>query len=62
MKITRRSPFSGNLNTREINCSEKEYDSWLAGELIQIAMPNVSSEDREFVLSGITPEEWEEAF
>lgn len=62
MKITRISPFTGQRNTIEVNCTEKEYDSWLAGELIQNAMPNVSPEHREFILTGITPEEWQGAF
>ena len=36
--------------------------SWLAGEPIQRAMPEVSADDREFVLSGISPAGWESAF
>lgn len=62
MKITRISSFSGKRNTLVVNCTEKEYDSWLAGELIQNAMPNVSAEHREFILTGITPEEWNATF
>jgi hypothetical protein len=62
MKITRISPFSGQKNTLEVNCTQEEYDKWVGGELIHLAMPNVSAEHREFVLTGITPEEWNDSF
>ena len=29
-------------------------------ELIQNAMPNLSADEREFLMTGITPEEWAE--
>lgn len=62
MKITRISPFSNKKNTIEVNCTEQQYDRWIGGELIHLAMPNVSAEHREFILTGITPEEWNETF
>jgi hypothetical protein len=31
-------------------------------ELIQNVVPHLSIEDREFLISGITPEEWKELF
>ncbi len=37
-------------------------DRWLCGALIQDAMPNVSADDREFLISGISPKGWEETF
>ena len=62
MQITRTSPFSGKTNTREINVTQEQLDAWEGGELIQNAMPNVSADDREFIKTGVTPEEWEETF
>jgi hypothetical protein len=38
---------------------------WMAGQnmaLAQEAFPNMSKEDREFLISGITPEEWARIF
>lgn len=32
------------------------------GELIQNALPNISSDDREFLISGMSPEGWEKLF
>lgn len=62
MLITRRSMMSGQERSREIPVTQAQLDSWRNGNLIQDAMPNISAEDREFLMTGITPEEWEETF
>jgi len=62
MLITRTSPFSGEENTRDIPVTQEQINDWQRGALIQNAMPNVSADDREFLMTGITPEEWEESF
>ena len=60
--IERESPFSGNVNRMSIQVTQAQIDAWQGGELIQNAMPNVSADEREFIKTGITPEEWEETF
>jgi hypothetical protein len=62
MLVTNRSTLSGNTNTREIAITEAQYNNWISGMLIQNAMPNLSADDREFLISGITPEEWDKHF
>jgi len=62
MQITRKSPFTGEINVREIEVTSGELEAWAEGVLIQRAMPNVSPEDREFIKTGITPEEWDATF
>lgn len=62
MQITRTSPFTGKVHTREINVSERQLKRWQDGDLIQNAMPNLSADEREFIKTGITPDEWEETF
>lgn len=62
MQITRTSQISGIERTMEINVTQEELDNWKRGMLIQRAMPNISSSDREFILTGITQEEWDEMF
>lgn len=62
MKITRTSPFSGEVNTKEIDVTEEQLDKWSNGMLIQNAMPNLSADDREFIKTGITAEEWDHTF
>lgn len=37
----------------------EQYDRWKGGELIQVAMPELSPEDREFLISGMSPDGWD---
>ena len=64
--ITRRSPFTGKVHRMEIPLTPKEYGEratlWQTGMLIQDAFPMLSAEEREFIKTGITPEEWDAAF
>lgn len=60
MKITRISPYSGKENTKEIDVTEEQLANWRNGMLIQKAMPNVSIDDREFIINGMTKEDWED--
>lgn len=62
MLITRTSPFSGKKNSREIDVTQAQLAEWEAGTLIQNAMPSLSADDREFIMTGITPEEWDKTF
>ena len=62
MKITRTSSVSGKTTTREIDVTQEQLDLYYNGTLIQKAMPHLSDDDREFIMTGITPEEWEEIF
>lgn len=64
MNITRTSPFSGKVNTRFIpGLTQNIMDSYRTGKYcIQDLMPHIRPEDREFIMTGITPEEWEETF
>ena len=62
MLITKTSPFSGNTNSMEIEVTQEQLSSWESGVLIQNAMPNLSADEREFIMTGITPEEWDSAF
>lgn len=59
MLITKTSPFTQKTHTREIPVTEEQLLRWRSGELIQKAMPNLSADDRGFIMTGITPEEWE---
>tara|TARA_R100000234_G_C4931634_1_gene148761 strand:+ start:601 stop:747 length:147 start_codon:yes stop_codon:yes gene_type:complete len=46
----------------EIDVTEEQIALWESGVLIQNAMPNLSADEREFIKTGITPEEWDSAF
>jgi len=60
MQITRTSQYSGKVHTLDIDVTEEQLKVWEDGMAIQRAMPNVPAAMREFILSGITPEEWEQ--
>ena len=63
MLIIRTSPFSGNTNSMEIEVTLEQLRSWqVDGVLIQNAMPHLTPDEREFIKTGITPEEWDSAF
>jgi len=60
MTLTKTSPLSGLANTMTVDCDVIEYALWQRGMLIQDAMPDVTMDEREFLISGIYPGEWEE--
>ena len=60
MQITRTSIFSGNTNTMELNVTQEQLTAWESGVHIQVAMPQLNAEEREFVKTGMTPTEWED--
>ena len=60
MIFVRKNPFTGAIIEREIDVTAAAVAAWEDGELIQNAMPDVSPSDRDFILMGITQEDWEE--
>lgn len=62
MKFVRKSLLTGIVRERNLDVSEAEIDAWENGALIQDALPQLSAADREWLLTGITAEEWEKAF
>ena len=62
MKIERKSPFSGKQHTQEIPVTAEQIRLWEGGMLIQNAMPQLTADQREFVMTGITSSEWTAEF
>ena len=62
MKITRTSMFTGIERTLDLDFTAEQLAEWKNGALIQNAMPNLSAADREFVMTGVTAEEWHDEF
>jgi hypothetical protein len=66
MKITKTSQLTGKIHTLDINVTESELmrieNRRTSGELIQRIVPNLPISDREFLMTGITNEEWAGAF
>lgn len=62
MKIARVSPITHELREREFDITADQYRRWLNGELIQNVMPELSDEEREFIISGCSSDEWDFLF
>lgn len=62
MRVTRVSPLSNKVNQMYLDVTGEQIERWVAGELVQDVMPNLTPEEREFIMTGITPEEWDESF
>jgi hypothetical protein len=63
MIITKKSQITGIEHKMDIPMTEKQFIEWfeLANpRLVQDIFPELSAEQREFLVSGITPEEWDE--
>ena len=58
MLITMTSILSGKTTTKDIDVEPEQITAWQYGVLIQDAMPKLSPSDREFIMTGITSEEW----
>lgn len=62
MKITRLSPLTGKENTLDIDVTADQLSAWSRGQLIQDAMPNLTSAEREFIMTGMLEEEFDSLF
>ena len=62
MQITKQCMLTGDTNTMEIHVTQDQLDAWKNGMLIQDAMPNLTAEHREFIMTGTTPEVWTKNF
>jgi len=62
MKITRTSPISKTVNTLDLDITAEQILDYESGALVQHAFPNLDADEREFFMTGITGEEWEEMF
>ena len=61
MKITRTSIVTNMTRTREIDITPEQVLSWVAGAAIQDAAPHLDADDREFLMTGMTREEWQQS-
>jgi len=62
MRMAITSRFTGKVNVMDLAVTDEQIRDWQNGTLIQRAMPNLTAAEREFLMTGSTPEEWEEMF
>jgi hypothetical protein len=59
MQITRKSILTGVTRTMDLPITEAQYAAYHAGAyLIQHILPHLTTAEREFLMTGITDEEW----
>ena len=59
MLITKQSVMTGEKNTMLLPVTNEQIERWQDGELIQNVFPHLTPSEREFLISGVTPEEWD---
>jgi hypothetical protein len=62
MLITRKSAYTGEVRTRDLNITDEQIEAYNMGALLQDAFPNLSRAEREFYKTGATQEEWLDLF
>lgn len=62
MQITRTSVLSGLTRTLDLDITPEQWARFEGGDHIQRALGHLSADEREFILSGSTAEEWDDEF
>lgn len=62
MVIERTCALNGKTRSMDLPITEHQLEKWKKGALIQDAMPNLTDDEREFMLTGMLPHEWDELF
>jgi hypothetical protein len=63
MLVFKKSILSGEVSNMVLDVTQEQLDQYAAGNgLIQEVFPNLNHDEREFLMTGITPSEWETTF
>ena len=63
MRISKRDPFTGKINILELDITEEQFNRITAGvETIQTIVPHLSPDEREFLITGIVSDSWDQIF
>ena len=62
IKIDRKSPKTGKINSMILDTTAALLDEYYKGSdrLVQDIFPNLNVDEREFIMTGYTVEDWEE--
>ena len=60
MIIHKRSLISGKTNAMDLPVTKEQVKEWQDGGLIQDVFPDLTPDEREFIQTGITPNEWQQ--
>jgi len=62
MIISRRSLLTGKKSEMDLPVTREQIELWQSGILIQNIMPELTNVQREFLISGMSPEEQKKIF
>lgn len=62
MEIQRLDPYTGKLNTKDLNITQEQLNNYASGVLIQDAFPHLTPSEREFIKTGLTEESQNDLF
>lgn len=64
IQVTKQSIITKKMNTMELPITQEHLDMYetVGDILVQDAFPNLDIGQREFLISGITPDEWTKTF
>ena len=60
MIVTSKNIFTGQERSLDLDVTQEQLNRWKNGELIQKVFPHLSTDEREFLMTGIIGEEWNE--
>lgn len=60
MKVERIHPITKEINTLDLDINEEEIDSYMRGVSVQEAFPRINADEREFIISGLLPGEYDD--
>lgn len=62
MRIIRTDPVTGKRHELLLPITKEQWNNYCNGESIQNAMPHLSPDEREFIMTGIAHDSWKEIF
>lgn len=62
MLIKRQSMLTGAIHEMDLPVTNEQLAEWMSGSLIQNVMTHLSPDQREFLMTGTIPEEWDAEF
>ena len=60
--VHRTSPLTNKSRFITVIATKAQFWRYFNGQMIQEAFPTLTADEREFILTGITGDEWDEAF
>ena len=64
ISLERKSPKTGRVNSMDLTTTKKALDEYYSGSVryVQDIFSNLNAEEREFIMTGYTPSDWDELF